>query len=1775
MDIPGYQIDQIMHEGGRSIVYRGRSAAGDPVIIKTPSSEYPGLRQIARFQHAFDLGLGADPEIVVRHIDLIRYQSSVALITEDYDGVPLNTVIPESGFRLEPLINISLALATALARLHASGYLHKDIKPDNILVNLRTYELRFIDLGLATRFNREDGETRAPDTIEGTLQYAAPEQLGRIDSPLDDRADLYSLGATLFHIATGTLPFCQTEPTALVHAHVALPPPVLSDVRNDLPAVFSNIVARLLGKNVEDRYASAAGLAHDLEECASRFNQTGAIRDFTIAANDISPRFRIPDKLYGRQAQCTQLFEAFEKTRDGARTLVTVSGHSGVGKTAFVNHMQRPIVAHSGMFCSGKFDQFHQDRPYLGILKAFREILRKVLAEPDAVLKQFQTRLQEAVGIHGELLTDGLPELKAIIGEQPAVDEIAPLDAERRFNGLVSRFLQVFATPQSPLVVFIDDLQWADPASIHLLEAISFFQQLDHLMLIVGYRSNELGIGHPARKALDALSASAANHVVIELGSLSQGDITEMLADTLHVSTDDVDLLGKHVHGFATGNVFFARELLLALRKREFFRFDEKSQKWKWDIRSLTSHAMPDNVAELLTQRLSVIPDTCMALLDTASCIGSEFDLRTLASVHEIAQSDAAAMLTSAVQNNLVLPLDTNHNMFESLASWSIEDDEEKDIGTARYRFQHDQVRLTVHNRQDDAQRNQSHLRIGRLLLRKLSNEELATRGVEIFEHLSYGVDLVTDANERLAFAELGLKAGRSAQRGLAYASARTMLMSAASLLPDTAWDENYKLALDINLSLADCAHALENSDEFEFSIKLILQHAKTPIDAAPAQGLLIRVRNTQGRHSEAVDIAVDAAHSLGISLPRRPSLAHVLFAVSRALLTQGRKNPLDYENLRETTDPRLPVVINLLSQAANAAYFSEPNLVPLIAATCTRLSIRHGVSPSSTYGMAVWGLVLCGVLGRIDNGYQFGKLALRIGRRYGGVEEARARFIVGCMVNHWKEPLVDTAILLYKDWGFNRDAGDEESAVYCAGVALYTHFFSGESADPDLRFEGTVDYINFCNKPHVKDCLLAWIQLFETLRIDELPEELCGSRFNLTEKLPEFEQTRNGVQIAISLIAAGILDHFAGRYERAEERFATAMKWEDNIVSQVLVPGLAFFRALNAYRLFSQQPANRKLLRMARRQTRRIRKWAKFAPFNMDHRVALLAAEEHLVKGKTADAVMSLHKAINQAANGAILYQALAERRLSEVHAAAGNAIQAQQAEDRARTLFEKWGANALANTSGLKPKKATTSSTTHRSSDTTLPTNIEGMDLQSLLEAIRAISSSIDRKSLLDQLMVTVMQAAGSDRGILVLVDSEGYPVVEAVSDADMNTGHSGIRLSEFKEMARPMVDLALRTGETVVIDDAGANDIVADDPHTVDTHVRSIMAANVLLKNRSLGIFYLENHVARGAFTAGRIKITEALAAQAGIALENARLYQKTQDDLAIQTALTAASRRFVPQGFLSGLGRSSVVDVQLNEASEQMMNVLFADLRSFTELSKQMGPLRTVKMINRYLSHVQPGIAAYRGFVGQYYGDGVLALFPGEASDSIHGAIAMCRGLDAYNREREDFPELRFGIGIHSGSVTLGTIGDPDHFQCSVVGDSVNLASRMEALTKFYFATLLVSGATYTRMGTSGIFAHRYLGPVQVPGRSEVIAVYECLDAYSENKREKLVSVQDIFGTAVAAYIKGQWAEAGAIFDECIRQCPDDKVSLAFSARCLKRNQHPIDWKGIERPEKSST
>jgi predicted ATPase/class 3 adenylate cyclase len=1770
MEIPGYRIEDLILRTARAALYRGRGKDDAAVVIKTPAHDVPTVRELARYQWAYDQALEADPRAVVRHVGLVRFGPSVALIIEDFGGIPLRSLIVPGGLPLARLLDLAHAIATAVGRLHLSGIVHKDIKPANIIVRADGADPRLTDLEISTNLRREIVGTVGLDWVEGTLAYMSPEQCGRLASPVDNRSDLYSLGVTLFELATGRLPFEHQAPAELAHAQVARSPPTLREVRPELPLILSDIVGRLLAKNADDRYASAQGLSHDLARCIDDLHRTGTVGAFAIGQADATATLRVPDRLYGRDADRERVLAAFAGARQGRRTLVTVAGVSGIGKTALVNDVQRSITLTEGRLCSGKFDQFRTDLPYLGILQALAGLLRQELAEPEAKLASRRIALQNAVGVHGRLLADGLPALLAIIGPQPEVESVPPRDAERRLHLLVGRFLSVFAVPERPLVMFFDDLQWADPPSLLLLEALAADPALSHLVLIAGYRNNEVGVGHPLRETLDTLRKAADATVDVVLGPLQSKELEHLLADTLHADLCDVQPLAAHTHTVSGGNPFVAREFLRALHVRGFFEYEEQRRAWTWHLERMRDYALPDNVAALISHRLEELSPQCLDLLDTAACVGSEFDVHTLASVHEMSPSAAAVGLATAVRNGIIVPLDTRYKEFESLEGWNIPQGVLGELETARYRFQHDQVRHTVHERLDPARRAQCHLRIGRLLLRSLPAEELGRRVVDVFSHVTFGLDLVQDPDERSRLACVGLAAGRSAQRALAFAGARRLLLAAQQLLAPSAWRDDYDTAMGIHIALAECDHALMLVDEFEAVSELVIRNARSVIDAAQAHRLRIRLRNVQGRYAEAVDIGVEVAGSLGLTLPRKPGVAHVLWGAMKTLRAQGRRNPAEFENLPAATDPKIQAAMLLLSHTAAAAYFGEPNLMPLIAMTCTRLSFRYGITPESPYMFSVWALALCGVLGRIENGYGFGKLALSVARRYGGNEEARTRFSVDTFVKHWKEPLPEAARLLYADWAYNRDSGDEEYATYCAGVMLYTHFFAGGSLDQQERFGDSIRYIADSGQNHVKYCFLAWVQLFAALRGPELPAELAGEWFDYPRQLPEFELAINNVQIAQSSLAAGILDHLAGRFDRAEQRFALTASREANIVAQVLVPAFVFFRALNIHRRIAAGTAAKGELKLARRLQARLERWAVHAPFNLDHRVSLLRAEDAASRGKSAEAVMILHRAFEQASGGGVLYQALAQQSLARMLDSQGARASSNAASLRAAELFRSWGSPWLARRT---EEMAVSSKRVSDPEGSTTGLNLlEGADLESLLNAVAAISREINESALLERLMPTLMQVAGADRGVLLLADSDGKLWVEAEASLERTTIRR-TALDEFSAISRRVVDLAFRSSDPAVIPNASAAEILGDEAHARESGVAAILAVSINLQGRTIGMLYLENHVARGAFTTGRVQVTRALGVQTAIALQNARLYGRVQTALNAQTVLTEANRRFVPAGFLAGLGYASIVDVNLNKAIEREMNVLFVDLRQFSALSAQLGPRGTIGMVNRYLEHVQPGITAYGGFVGQYSGDGILALFPNEPDDALRGTIAMCRGLDVYNRDRNaEFPALRFGMGLHSGPVILGTIGDPDHFQCTVLGDSVNLASRMEGLTKHFGATLVLSAATRERIAAPDQFAMRSLGSVAVEGWTEGMEIFECVACYPEALQKQIMRNHDVYRDGLAAYRAGRWARAQNLFERCVNVCEQDVVTQGFVQRCRDRSLHDRPWDGIERPAK---
>lgn len=1739
--LPGYRMEGHAFQTATADHYHAvEDSSGTKVLLRVPSAAPADMVQTsASYRYAEQTAQALDGSSYVPCLGVRGHAGRPVMVLEAGHGALLDALIPERGMRMDRVIDTSVALAKALNGLHVQGVAHRDLTPDSVLLSADGGTCRFLSLETAAML--QQGMRSSGDDVTVDAHYAAPEMTGCMEIPVDLRADLYALGAVMFRMVIGRPPYEATGTRPLAYAHVTQPIPDLGALRPELPKVLCDIIVRLLQKDPEDRYDTANGVLQDLLVCAEQFHRSGTVRSFPLAQKDKLSRFELGDKPYGRTAEIETLLAACNLTQHARkRTVITISGPSGIGKTTVVDRLRVPLAIAGVQFVTGKFDQFQRDTPYLAFTEIAANLARLQMRLGADERAEIRREYREAVGEYGGLLTELVPQLSEVLGPQVEVSDVAPTEAEFRFLAVVGRFFRAMATRERPMVMFVDDVQWADPASLRIMEALAEMDGLEHFIMILGYRSDEVTKGHPAAQLLTHTSAVVEQFTEIEVGPLTAEDVRDIIADALDRTGDDINVVADLVHGISSGNPFFVREFLISLRDRGHIRFDPGSGDWQLDLERISDVSVPDSVAGMLTDRLVDMPSSTLELLDIASCIGNAFDLLSLSRLTERSLSRIASELAPAVSGSLILPLGSNQRLFEALDEGDTSLDLSRKLGNARYRFRHDQARLAAHDRMTEARRADLHMKIGKLMISSLSVEEKEHQSVEIFGHLEFGAEHLPDVAERVEIARIGLQASRASRKGLAFVTARTQLTTAGALLPKDAWQTHEDLKLQIELGLAECAYALADSAAMERASDNILTHVSDPVKTVPLQILRVSYLSTQAEFSEATDVTISVARTLGVPLPRNPSKLAVLGVALRALIAQSGSDPRQYHDLPETSDENVREVLKLISIAATPAYFAVPNLLPILGITGTRLSIKHGVGPDSPYCIAVQALVYCGPLNMIERGYKFGELAEEIGKRYGGRDRSRGEYVINVFVRHWKQPYAEVAPALIAAWSANRDAGEHESATYCGGVALYTDFLSGRGVDIEAMQPDLMPYLRDVDMRHVKAAFLSWLELFRCLQTTDLKDELQGELHDYAAELPTYES--NGVLIAISSIAAGVLDVFAERHARAEARFALAAQYEEQITAQPLVPGLCFFRALNAYRLAAQ--GTRGVLRHARKAHKRLEHWKGIFDGNTGVMVALLDAERAFLSGATASGLSALDRAVDYAGDGAPLYTMLAEARRADVLKASGQAFAAAQAALRAVRAGQKWGGTAVVN--HLRDRFGI------EDTQTSGGTSVGSTDLADVLDTVSAITSEKNRETLLERVLSNAIRVGNADSGVLVQIGGDGVARAESLKMPGDTPYTEGRALSSIDPVWARAVEQCLTTGKTLV-SNAPVQDFL-NQRKAGSRDAKSLLCVPIRLQDRTVGAICLTNHLARHVFDSARTRIAEALASQAGIALENAQLYTEAQDALALETAQAEASRRFVPEALLQALGERSITDVQLDNVVEQELSVVFADIRGFTAISRDLGPDRTIQMINRYLSHVQAGIAGNGGFVGNYMGDGLLALFPGRMDDALHGAIAMSRGLDGYNRDRGDFPELSIGLSVNRGDVTLGMIGDQDHIQCGVLGDAVNIAARIETLTKTLGGRFLIHAPCVKQLEDPGRFVLRHVGQFSVPGHARRVDLFECLDVYPEPLLTKLSEARADFETAVALAEAGDTDSAARLFDACDTRVGGDRVARRLADRC---------------------
>ncbi|HEY9663241.1 MAG TPA: serine/threonine-protein kinase PknK, partial [Allocoleopsis sp.] len=842
------------------------------VIIKALKAEYPALKQLNQLKHEYQILQDLDIAGVIKPFALENYGNGLALLLSDFNGELLAKAIVPQPLDLNVFLQLAIHLAATLAQLHQRNIIHKAINPRNILVNQKTGEVRLINFDIATRLSRENSMMSHVDSLEGIFSYLSPEQTGRMNRSLDYRTDFYSLGVTFYEMLTGQLPFQASDALEMIHCHIAKAPIPPHLIHADIPEAVSEIVIKLLAKTAEERYQNALGLKADLETCLTKLESSGTIPRFPVGEFDLSSQFTIPEKLYGRDREVSLLLTAFDRVSTGKTEVLVVKGYSGIGKSSLVNEIRKPIVGARGYCIAGKFDQFQRNIPYSAIISAFQSLIKQLLTESETQLTHWRTKLLAALGKNAQVIIEVIPDVELIVGKQPPTPELAAPEAQNRFNLVFQNFIRVFCSPRHPLVLFLDDLQWADSATLKLLDVILTDRETGYLFLIGAYRDNEVSPSHPLIMALHSLRAKAVVIHDITLAPLTLTDISNLIADTLHRDTVSVQSLAELVIHKTSGNPFFVNQFLKTLYQENLLTFQPPSNAekpcWQWDIAQIEALDITDNVVELMIQKLQKLPESTQQVLQLAACVGNRFDLQTLATIDNRSPQETYQTLLAAVEAGLVIPT------FKSTVA--AEDPINTHPVNLESRFLHDRVQQAAYALIDDSSKQATHLQIGRLLWQNTPPETLPETIFEIVDHLNWGIELITDQAERIKAAELNFIAGQKAKAATAYVAAIEYLQVGLSLLGTESWKYEYDLTLSLHTEAAEAAFLNGNFAAMQRLAEIVQHCAKTLLDSIKVYEIQIQAWMGQNKLLEALNTGLKVLQQLGMKFPASSNPADI-----------------------------------------------------------------------------------------------------------------------------------------------------------------------------------------------------------------------------------------------------------------------------------------------------------------------------------------------------------------------------------------------------------------------------------------------------------------------------------------------------------------------------------------------------------------------------------------------------------------------------------------------------------------------------------------------------------------------------------------------------------------------------------------------------------------------------------------------------------------------------------------------------------------------------------
>lgn len=1468
-----YKILEVIHNSEQITISKAINVKNnEKVMIKTLNTEFNNPINISKIKSTYNLVKKLESKYIVKVYEFTEFQNRFSFILEDFGGMPLSQYINNNHIELKELLEIALKITKCIKYIHSNHIIHKNINPFNIFYNPEKKIIKLFGFENSSEFSFEAAEAFNPNKFEETVAYISPEQTGRMNRPMDYRTDFYSLGVTLYELACSELPFTSFDSADIVYFHMAKTLLPIDEINPRIPVIVSKIILKLMGKMPEDRYKSAVGIEFDLQECVNQLEEKAIIEEFELGKNDISDKFEIPKKIYGRGNEIKKLLDTFKRATHENVELILVSGCSGIGKTALVNELHKPIMKGHGIFLSGKCNQYNKNTPYSALFNALDQFCTYILSDSEVEVKKWRKRISDSLRENGALLINVIPRLQLVIDSKPQLIEESVTEIQTKFSAVLQNLLRAIPSESRPIVFFIDDLQWIDAASLELFEKVFSDDSIKGLMFICTYRENEVDSSHPLIRTIEKLKKDNCRIENLHLDNLDINAVMEMVFNIFSCTEEEAYGLAKIVYEKTLGNPFYIIEFLKYCNEEKLLYYNTCEKRWIWKESDIINSKISDNVVEFLIEKMKILPEVTKELISMAACIGNRFDIKILSGISGKSFEKINEGLEPAIAGEMIYLIGK-----DGLSSEKIE-----------FLFSHDKFQQAGYLALSDENK--------KIIHKNIANYYEMVEGIDstlnLFlaaEHYSKALDCINKEKDIERVIYIFINAAKAARLTSAFDIARQYLELVIDIAPEILKEDalfmqsiytEYHLVL---FSLAD----FEKVDKIYSKIEEI---TKDPVKLVNACCIQLISLSNRGRCEESLSLGISLLEKLGVSYPENKLIDEIDAEIEKyySYERNGSIEKLDEKELIGSEKDN--AISKLLNRICPVSLVINPLASIWATIVNVNLMFQKGIT-SWALGISA-GITLSLVSFRNDyyTGYKFGKKVIAILEQKRFKEELYRTYHIQCLLNcHWFEPLETGIYYAHKAYRGNLENGEFEFSCFSFFISqAETLECCNSISELQDEVEAALAFSIKTGNSYAREAFDNFFQIVRVLKGETFSYGSFNDKsFNEENYVKDINNNITALchYYIYRALSAVLFCDFKGAYILTKK----AVPYLLNIGTFYITALHRFLTSIAICKVIGEEEFTEEK-QIMEKTLEENQEWmyqrAKDAPFNFQHLYDIVSAEIKALEGKYDEAFKLYEKAMAEAQRNkrpyhyALICEITGQRYLKMgIKMAAGFYIK------EAYSSFSDWEAAGKVEWMKEKYKDILFSNTNYHNSLINY-NSLNSIDLKAIINVSQTISSEIERKRLLEKLMEVVIQNSGSTKGHILIKDEDKFNLL--VSGRLNNNLELIINRKEIdfddtetkKMLPATMINYVVRTKEVLIIDDISRSR-VAYDNYFEEKSVQSAMCFPILQQNVLKGIVYLENNKLSGAFIKNNIEVLKIISSQAAISLENAILYDKLEN------------------------------------------------------------------------------------------------------------------------------------------------------------------------------------------------------------------------------------------------------------------------------------------------------